>query len=236
MLHTVLQGKEAAWIFVLLDKCKATAIVLLIQGVFNLLSDVYILALPLLIIWKLNLERKKKKKIGFAVVFMSVGFGIIASTLGLYYKVRNGTGSDPTWDVAKAYICVYVMIMGTEKTPWLLMMSRMTENYVTIIVSCTPAVSSFWSNVVVKSAAFLSLQSYFRLGRLGVSSERRSIRFKMFSSAKLPDSESLSHLQNPLSMVMICLRPAPYTSDTFLQCYKRQLDCQVNHETTDWRP
>ncbi|KAL9036324.1 MAG: hypothetical protein Q9180_004363, partial [Flavoplaca navasiana] len=105
--------KGGAWDFFLLDKCKATALVLVIQGVFNLLSDNYILILPLPIIWTLNLERKKK--IGLAVVFMSVGFGIIASALGLYYKVRNYTGSDSTWDVAKAYICVYVMIMGTAQ-------------------------------------------------------------------------------------------------------------------------
>ncbi|KAL9034264.1 MAG: hypothetical protein Q9180_005504, partial [Flavoplaca navasiana] len=163
-----------AWDLVLLQKCKPTAIASVIQGVFCLLSDIYILVLPLPIIWKLNL--KPKKKIGLAVVFMSAGFGIIATALGLYYKVQNFRAVDPTWDAAIAYLSV------------------MIENYVTVIVSCAPAVASSWTNIVAKSAAFLSLQSYLRLGRSSASSDKRSTKLKIYSSPKQPDSESQSNL------------------------------------------
>ncbi|KAL8878622.1 MAG: hypothetical protein Q9192_008409, partial [Flavoplaca navasiana] len=166
--------KGGAWDMVLLQKCKPTSIALVVQGVFCLLSDIYILVLPLPVIWNLNL--KPKKKIGLTVVFMSAGFGIIATALGLYYKVQNFRAADPTWDSAIMYLCVII------------------ENYVTVIVSCAPAVASSWTNIIAKSAALLSLQSYLRLGRSSASSDKRSTKLKFYSSPKQPDSESQSNL------------------------------------------
>ena len=107
--------KGGAWDVVLLQKCKPTGIALVVQGVFCLVSDIYILGLPLPIIWNLNL--KLKKKIGLTVVFMSAGFGIIATALGLYYRVQNFRAVDPTWDSAIMYLCVYVILMGTSSVP-----------------------------------------------------------------------------------------------------------------------
>ncbi|KAL8885001.1 MAG: hypothetical protein Q9215_007074 [Flavoplaca cf. flavocitrina] len=172
-----------AWDLVLLQKCQqTTGIAAVVQAVFGLLSDIYILVLPLPIIWNLNL--KPKKKIGLAVVFMSAGLVIIATALGLYYKVQNFQAADPTWDAALAYIWQYVTKTGT-----------MIENYVTVIVSCAPAVASFWRNVIAKSGAFLKLQSYLKRGRHGVaSSDKRSTKLQIYSSPKQPDSESQSNL------------------------------------------
>lgn len=107
--------KGGAWNLVLLQKCKPTSIALVVQGVFCLLSDIYILVLPLPVIWNLNL--KPKKKIGLMVVFMSAGFGIIATALGLYYKIQNFRAADPTWDSAMMYLCVYVILLSTGSVP-----------------------------------------------------------------------------------------------------------------------
>ena len=74
------------------------------------------------------------------------------------------------------------------------MLNRMIENYVTVIVSCAPAVASSWTNIIAKSAAFLILQSYLGLGRSSASSDKRCTKLKIYSSPKQPDSEWQSNL------------------------------------------
>lgn len=57
------------WDLLLLEKCHETATVAVVQGVFGLVSDIYIFAFPIPMIIKLHLPFKKK--LGLLLVFMA---------------------------------------------------------------------------------------------------------------------------------------------------------------------
>ena len=92
------------WDLVLLQKCQVLDALAIVQGVFGVVTDIYIFLLPLSTIFHLNLPQKKK--IGLAAVFMTGIFGIIASVLSLYYRVLNWKMEDSTWNAAKLKICL----------------------------------------------------------------------------------------------------------------------------------
>ncbi|KAL8750452.1 MAG: hypothetical protein Q9184_006422 [Pyrenodesmia sp. 2 TL-2023] len=76
------------------------------QASFNIASDIYLLCLPLPVVSKLQLPRKKK--IGVMAIFMTGA--VICSILNLYYRVLNGRTLDVSWAVPPAYITSVVEI------------------------------------------------------------------------------------------------------------------------------
>ena len=75
--------------------------------------------------------------------------------------------------------------------------SSIVENYVAIIVICTPAVAGFWRQHVGKSALFQSLQSLLvstKAPSSSDSSNKRSSKPRIYPRAKAYDSESQSDL------------------------------------------
>lgn len=93
-----------------------------IVGSFGVISDFYILGLPIPLILRMNLPRKKK--IGVCALFMT-GFlygpplqcssgmaevwsrACISSILGLYFRVRASKSQDRSWNAAFTGIIVY---------------------------------------------------------------------------------------------------------------------------------
>ncbi|KAI4260462.1 MAG: hypothetical protein L6R42_004053 [Xanthoria sp. 1 TBL-2021] len=65
-------------------------------NIANLLTDILILAMPIPIVWSLQLDRHKK--IGVCGLFLLGGFVCIASIMRFYYLESVGKGADPTWD------------------------------------------------------------------------------------------------------------------------------------------
>lgn len=122
-LHTIYCTPRhgARWDPSVLSRCQRVAVVGIVQGTFHVIFDIFIIVLPLPVIFNLNLEFRKK--LGLAAVFMT-GFmysppvliivndlltkasGIITSGLALYYRVLLWKQEDPVWNSAKAYICM----------------------------------------------------------------------------------------------------------------------------------
>ena len=88
-----------------------------IQGIFGLVTDLYIFILPLPMLWRLQMPLKRK--LGITAIFLT-GLGhvsrsslmtnvltpayraILSSSLGLYYRVRETWESDLNWFLAPA--------------------------------------------------------------------------------------------------------------------------------------
>ncbi|KAF2642710.1 hypothetical protein P280DRAFT_356722, partial [Massarina eburnea CBS 473.64] len=87
--------REKFWNPALPGKCLDTGKALLATSAVNLVSDVTILVLPIVGVWNLNLDLKKK--IGVALIF-ATGLGtIIASIFRLYVCIKSRTSKDLTW-------------------------------------------------------------------------------------------------------------------------------------------
>jgi hypothetical protein len=92
------------WDLLLLEKCKSNGVTALIQGVIGVALDIYIFVLPLPLISRLSLPRRKK--IGILAVFVVGLLGIAGATLSLVYRVKNWQRIDTTWNAARVLICV----------------------------------------------------------------------------------------------------------------------------------
>ncbi|GAB1318481.1 Rhodopsin domain-containing protein [Madurella fahalii] len=123
-----------------LARCATSAPASIMVGVCTVVADVIMFIVPFIIISGLHLDRQKKR--GLTVVFL-VGFLIvIASIVGLAYRIIVTRGTeDPVWNGAAAAITAYMEVFGT------------------IIVACAPALSSFWINIFSQSRLFSTLLS-----------------------------------------------------------------------------
>ncbi|KAF2237315.1 hypothetical protein EV356DRAFT_12643 [Viridothelium virens] len=168
--------RGGAWDSLLAQHCTpATSINAIVQSVVGIVSDIYILMLPLPVIYKLNLPSKTKA--GIFAIFMSGIFALTATSLGLYYRVLNWKGTDRTWAAAKFVLCAFI------------------ENNVVIIVSCVPAVAPSWKAFIIRSATFLTpsslrlslrpvkrpgdVQSHHRVTGLTARSEDKSLSLEL---------------------------------------------------------
>ncbi|KAL8652303.1 MAG: hypothetical protein Q9210_002761 [Variospora velana] len=83
-----------------------------VRGPFNLLSDLYLLLLPLPAVWQLHLPLRKK--LGIAGIFLTGSFACIASIFGLYFRVLLYRSSDLTWNLAPVLATLVVELnIGT---------------------------------------------------------------------------------------------------------------------------
>ncbi|KAK7973192.1 hypothetical protein PG988_007326 [Apiospora saccharicola] len=109
-------------------------------GVYNVLFDVTMLVLPLVIVARLQMQPERKR--GLAVVFL-VGFLIVvASVVGLAYRIIAVIPSRAmeSRNQANVSITSYAEIFGT------------------VSVSCAPALLSFWTKIVIKSPLYARLR------------------------------------------------------------------------------
>ncbi|MCJ1404232.1 hypothetical protein MMC11_007457 [Xylographa trunciseda] len=79
-----------------------------VQASFNIASDLYLLCIPLPIIWRLQMS--SKRKLGVGAIFMTGFFAVICSILNLYYRILDGWTLDFTWAIPPVYITSVVEI------------------------------------------------------------------------------------------------------------------------------
>ncbi|KAL8651009.1 MAG: hypothetical protein Q9210_003492 [Variospora velana] len=158
-------------------RCQKTIYWGIVQGACAIVIDVLIFVLPIPIVMKLQLPTRRKVQI--LCVFMTalmyvVGWigskdstnelsrGILASVFAQVYRVRLLTHSaDQSWEQARQLICVQVINVRTDRSqiadkP---MLFSIVENWVAVIVSCTPAFAKFCRLYIGESHFFASLQS-----------------------------------------------------------------------------
>ncbi|KAK9419295.1 putative Integral membrane protein [Seiridium unicorne] len=167
------------WDSVLLARCATSTPATITIGVCAVVIDTAIFIMPFFIIAGLKLSRDRKR--GLAIVFL-VGFLIVVtSVVGLAYRIIVSNGSvDPLWDGAKVSITAYIEILGTA------------------IVSCAPALSSFWFKILVKSNIYSSLRSMLSRSRLHGRSSPRSLspRHHDLAHKHSADIEYCSHCEH----------------------------------------
>ncbi|KJZ75446.1 hypothetical protein HIM_05142 [Hirsutella minnesotensis 3608] len=111
-----------------------------LHGIGSIIIDIYIFVLPVVILSKLKLAKKKKLQI--IAVFLTASLGIISSCFACYWRlVIAFKAGDYTWNEAQLFI-------------WI-----MVEHDVAIIVGCMPAVAGLVKTQSAKSAFLSSLRS-----------------------------------------------------------------------------
>ncbi|KAI9886879.1 MAG: hypothetical protein M1823_001315 [Watsoniomyces obsoletus] len=88
--------------------CINTPIFLLLGAVFNIVSDIVIVLLPLPIVW--NLQVTRRQKIALTSVFLLGGFVCVASIVRVPYLWMLTTSGDPTWYSVNAAIWTMVEV------------------------------------------------------------------------------------------------------------------------------
>ncbi|KAK3385912.1 hypothetical protein B0H63DRAFT_473829 [Podospora didyma] len=139
-------GEE--WGPVSLARCTTSAPSTIAVGVCSVVADLIIFVLPFPIIAGLSLNSQRKK--GLAVVFLVGLLVVITSVVGLAYRiiVSYESTNDPLWHGGNVAITAYMEIFGT------------------VIVACSPSLSSFWVNIFMQTQLYSSIHSrLFSSGR-----------------------------------------------------------------------
>ncbi|KAE8350515.1 hypothetical protein BDV28DRAFT_162899 [Aspergillus coremiiformis] len=98
----------------------------LVQGSLSVALDIYIFILPLPMLSRLHLPRRKRLQV--VAIFSTAMMGIVASVIALVFRVRLLTTTDIIWTQSVLFICVIM------------------ENNVAIIVSSMPFFATFIKN------------------------------------------------------------------------------------------
>ncbi|KAI0103467.1 hypothetical protein F4814DRAFT_455914 [Daldinia grandis] len=137
----------------------------LLGGTLDILIDIYIFILPLPIIFKLNLSKKKKLQVS-AIFFIAL-LGIAVSILTLAYRIKavRSNNFDSTYNTGVVMVCSLVQMN------------------VTLIICSTPAFVGFIRLHILESQAFKAFQSMLGVGS---SAPSRSSLFKSWQSPNRP--------------------------------------------------
>ncbi|KAF7586377.1 hypothetical protein BBP40_009023 [Aspergillus hancockii] len=103
----------------------------IVQGSLSVALDIYIFILPLPILARLHLPRRKRFQV--LLIFSTAMMGIVASVIALVFRVQLDSTKDITWTQSALFICVIV------------------ENNVAIIVSSMPFFATFIKHNVSES-------------------------------------------------------------------------------------
>lgn len=100
----------ARWEPAIFSRCQKVAVLGILQGTFHVLFDVFIIALPVPVIWNLNLEFRKK--LGLLAVFMtgSMYAPHVADYLSMTYWPK------PAGSLPAAWLCITDCWRGNMKT------------------------------------------------------------------------------------------------------------------------
>lgn len=113
-------------------RCERQTIWSVTQGCLNVLLDFFILYIPIPILWKVQMDRRKK--IGVSAVFLTGFIACIASALNLWIKVEFHIGSDIIWNSFRVDV------------------SNVVEINTAIMAACMPACVSFARFFVTKAS------------------------------------------------------------------------------------
>ncbi|KAL8704731.1 MAG: hypothetical protein Q9201_002115 [Fulgogasparrea decipioides] len=100
------RGSETYIIAFATRRCHGSKALAVATGVMNVLSDLYLLILP--VRETMRLHNTLRKRIGVLAVFMTGLMALIASILGLYYRIRVNTMLDNTWNVMPVYLSITI--------------------------------------------------------------------------------------------------------------------------------
>ncbi|KAK6819393.1 hypothetical protein PG987_015876 [Apiospora arundinis] len=109
-------------------------------GVYNVIIDVAMFVLPLLVVARLHMQPERKR--GVAFVFFLGLLVVVTSVVGLVYRIIIAMPStvDKLWNETNVSITGYAEMFGT------------------VIVSCAPALYTFWTKIVSKSRLYSRLR------------------------------------------------------------------------------
>ncbi|MCJ1380898.1 hypothetical protein MMC17_004007 [Xylographa soralifera] len=140
---------------------------------FGIISDFYLLFLPMIGIWQLQMITRHK--IGIMLVFATGFIACIMSILSLIYRLKSKNGSDGTYELLPP------LLLGV------------IEESVGVSCSCMPAISAILRRHLSSFAPFARLKSYFSSlrSRSGGSSHRKPSK----------DSPSVSSIDSPYSAI-----------------------------------
>jgi hypothetical protein len=132
-----------------LQKCEGLIPFSFFLGACNIVGDLYIIILPLPMIWRLHMTLEKK--LGVMAIFFTGVFVLIASAVSMFYRFRLSYGGDTNW-FEGSLVCATV-----------------SELCVAIIAGCMPSLSSLFKHYSKGSSFFASFRSAFRSLRGGTS-------------------------------------------------------------------
>ncbi|KAL2037841.1 hypothetical protein N7G274_009315 [Stereocaulon virgatum] len=121
------------------ERCSHESILAVTQGTLYMLLDFYMFYLPIPMVMKLQMGRKRK--IGVLAIFMTGLIACAASTASLVYKIKLFRSNDTLWN---GYIVDVLNIV---------------ELNVTIMVACMPACASFSRHFLYKYEIISSIKS-----------------------------------------------------------------------------
>ncbi|KAL4878520.1 ribosomal protein L36e-domain-containing protein [Aspergillus karnatakaensis] len=124
--------------------CININIVILITAAINVASDLMMLCVPIVCVWRLQMS--KRKKLGISTIFAAGIFGCFASIMRLEVSVRHRNTTDKTYDWYSEFL-------------W-----TAAEITCGIIASCLPALPTFMRHFFSKARSIIS----------GISRTRRS--------------------------------------------------------------
>ncbi|KAI1098688.1 hypothetical protein F4804DRAFT_350120 [Jackrogersella minutella] len=150
--------------FITQGHCIDTLALSSVSGGINTISDVIILILPQLIIWRLNISIKNKTAV--SVIFLVAIFACISSGVRSYYAIVLQHHNDVT------YYTWFDDIWG---------LVEMTSG---IVVACLPVSKAFFSNLI-QSRMFFSIQSSIKK----LTSRPRSLNLSSVPGYRLEEHE-----------------------------------------------
>ncbi|QSZ32974.1 hypothetical protein DSL72_002558 [Monilinia vaccinii-corymbosi] len=146
------------------DNCSSSRPVITATGIVNIISDLFLVALPLPAVWNLHLTRRKK--LGVSAMFLTGFVACTASIVGLVYRVIVVRNTDNTWVVIPVWTTTIV---------------EMTAGVLVCCMPTTAAVFSTWRLPSIISRTRYAFKSSFR------SSAQRD---KTSSSSELHNMDS----------------------------------------------
>ncbi|CAL8583259.1 hypothetical protein XPA_008888 [Xanthoria parietina] len=117
-------------------RCGETKGLGVIIGVFNVLSDLYLLVIPIPATLALHLPRRKK--IALLFLFATGILAFNASALGLHYRVQVNRSYDDTWKIMPMYLTVIIEMTAGIAILCMPAMATLSRRY-------TPAVTAYFS-------------------------------------------------------------------------------------------
>ncbi|KAI4240728.1 MAG: hypothetical protein L6R40_004973 [Gallowayella cf. fulva] len=134
-------------------------VIALVGGPFNLVSDLYLLLMPLPAVWQLQLPLRKR--LGVAGVFLTGSLACIASVVGLYYRILMYRSADRSWNLAP-YLTTLVL-----------------ELNIGTICASLPTLPAFYQHCRLKAPPLAAFQTFTnRFKTLGSSRTQKDHRLE----------------------------------------------------------
>ncbi|KAL8648062.1 MAG: hypothetical protein Q9226_006157 [Calogaya cf. arnoldii] len=123
-------------------RCGKTKGLAVVMGVFNVLSDLYLLVIPIPPVLGLHLQ--PRKKIGLLILFATGILAFNASALGLHYRVQVNKSLDDTWKIMPLYLAIIIEMTAGIAVLCMPAMAALSKQ-------CMPAVSKYFGRSNIDS-------------------------------------------------------------------------------------